>query len=113
MLWKHLYNTKSATESGTLYLRNRINRKASEDYLSLMVSAHVIVAAKNLISEKNFDKATDLATAIVNRYIRLPRADDKSVPNMEYYCMLLKCFLWDYCGTGSTMPLRKQMVIEY
>ena len=75
------------------YLRKRINHtavtvhpeknvKVSEDYLSLMVSAHVIAAAKNLMSEKSFDKPTDLATAIVNKYIRLPMADDESVPNM-------------------------------
>ena len=57
------------------------NVKASEDYLSLMINAHVVAAAKNLISEKSFNKPSDLATAIVNKYIRLPRPDDKSVLN--------------------------------
>ena len=79
-------------ESATLYqLRNLINRtsvtahteknvKASEDFLSLIINAHVIAAAKALLLEKNFDNPADLASAIVKKYIRLPRPDDQSKP---------------------------------
>ena len=57
-MWSLLYNTKSASELGTMYqLRNRINRtsvtkhpeknvKAAEDFLALVLHAHVIAAAK-------------------------------------------------------------------
>jgi len=58
------------------------NVKALEDYLSLMISAHVIAAAKNLMLEKTFDKPADLASAIVEKYIRFPRPDDESVPSV-------------------------------
>ena len=79
-------------ESATLsQLRNLINRtsvtahpeknvKASEDFLSLIINAHVIAAAKALLLEKNFDNPADLASAIVKKYIRLPRPDDQSKP---------------------------------
>ena len=58
VVWNLLYNTKSANELGTMYqLRNKINRtsvtkhpeknvKASEDFLALVLHAHVIAAAK-------------------------------------------------------------------
>ena len=64
VIWKWLYNTKAASEPGTLYhLRNRTNRtgvtvypqkkvKASKDYLSLVLHGHVIAAAKELVSQR-------------------------------------------------------------
>ena len=39
----------------------------------------MIAAAKALLLEKNFDNPADLASAIVKKYIRLPRPDDTDV----------------------------------
>ena len=92
VIWKWLYNTKAASEPGTLYhLRNRTNRtgvtvhpeknvKASEDYLSLVLHGHVIAAAKELLSQRSFDEINDLGVTIVDKYVSLPRANDTTVP---------------------------------
>ena len=53
-----------------------------QDFLSLVVHAHVIAAAKNLMLENNFETPQSLATAIVEKYIRLPGADGESVVTM-------------------------------
>ena len=42
----------------------------------------MIAAAKNLMLENNFETPQSLATAIVEKYIRLPRADGESVVTM-------------------------------
>lgn len=55
----------------------------SEDYLSLIVSTHVIAASKNLISENNFDKLTDVATAIVTVTLGYQWLLMISAPNMR------------------------------
>ena len=55
------------------------NVKASEDYLHLMLHAHVIAAAKLLMSQKDFNNIRDLAVAIVDAYVSLPRSDDSTV----------------------------------
>ena len=81
-------------EPATLYqLRNLINRtsitsnpeknvKASEDFLTMVINAHVIAAAKAVISmsQTKYDKPADLASAIVEKYVRLPRPDDSNIP---------------------------------
>lgn len=91
-MWNLLYSTKSANEFGTMYqLRNSINRtsitkhpeknvKAAEDFLALLLHAHVKAAAKAIRSEKDVASVTNLATAIVEKYIHLPRADNETVP---------------------------------
>jgi len=72
-------------------LRNRINRtsvtkhpeknvKATEDFLELMLHAHVIAAAKAIQLQKGVTSTTNLATAIVDEYIHLPRPDNETVP---------------------------------
>ena len=52
------------------------NVKASEDYLTLMLHAHVISAAKVLLSNREFNNISDLALAIVDKYVSLPRSDN-------------------------------------
>ena len=94
-MWSLLYNTKSASELGTMYqLRNRINRtsvskhpeknvKAVEDFLALVLHAHVIAAAKAIQLQEDVTSITNLATSIVEKYIHLPRTDNETVPK-EY-----------------------------
>ena len=52
------------------------NVKASEDYLTLMLHAHVIVAAEVLLSNREFSNINDLALAIVDKHVSLPRSDN-------------------------------------
>ena len=83
VVWSWLYNTRSANELGTMYqLRNRINRtsvtkypeknvKATEDFLALMVHAHVIAAAKAIKVQTNDINVDDLASMIVEKFTHL------------------------------------------
>ena len=55
------FNTKSASELGTLYhtavtVHPEKNVKASGDYLTVMLHTHVIAAVKVLLSQRNFDQ---------------------------------------------------------
>ena len=89
MVWGRLYNQNSAVEKGTMYhIRNLINRttipadpeknmNASEDFLLLVVHAHVVAAAKVMQSMNPTDSVAELAKMIVANYIRLPRIDDE------------------------------------
>ena len=45
-----------------------------------MLHGHVIAAAKELLSQESFDEINDLAVAIVDKYVSLPRANDSIVP---------------------------------
>ena len=52
------------------------NVNASEDYLHLILLGHVIAAAKILMTQRDFNNIRDLAVAIVDTYVSLPRTDD-------------------------------------
>ena len=73
-------------DKGTMYqLRNLINRsvpsdpsdnvKAAEDFLLLLVHAHVLAAARCLYSLNNTTSVAYLAKSVVATYLRLPQLD--------------------------------------
>ena len=84
-MWKRLYSKASTAERGTMFqLRNLINRsavspnpdknmKASEDFLLLLLNAHVVAAAKKLCEyDMNITSVQWAAKSIINTYLLLP-----------------------------------------
>ena len=83
-IWKRFVRTRSVQEKCTLYqLRNLINRtsvptdpkanmNAAEDFLLLLLHAHVTAAAKIILSYNPTDSAEILANHIVANFIGLP-----------------------------------------
>lgn len=90
VIWKRLYSTSSTAEKGTMYqLKNLINRsavpldpqdnmKAAEDFLLLLLHAHVIEAQNTISSVIQSESVMYIAKAIVNNYVLLPSIGDKS-----------------------------------
>ena len=82
--WKRLVRTRSVQEKCTLYqLRNFINRitvptdpkanmNTAEDFLLLLLHAHVTAAAKIIRSYNPTDSAEILANRIVANFVGLP-----------------------------------------
>lgn len=103
-LWGRLYKTSSANEKGTLYqLRNVINRKSvpknpeknmksSEDFLLLIIHAHVIHAAKTI-------KA-------INLLIMLLILQKKSLVNLLFFQETMMLNQEIMKTTCSSMPLK-------
>ena len=94
VIWKRLYSTKSTAEKGTMYqLKNLINRsavpldlqdnmKTAEDFLLLLLHAHVVQAQNTIRSFIPSESVVYIAKAIVNNYVLLSSISDKSVkPN--------------------------------
>ena len=50
-----------------------------------MFHGHVIAAAKEFLSQRNFDEINNLAVTIVDNYVSLPRANDSTVPEASQY----------------------------
>jgi L1 cell adhesion molecule like protein len=80
----------STADKGTMYqLRNLINRsavpldpqdntKAAEDFLLLLLHAHVIEAQNTISSAIHYESVMSIAKAIVNNYVLLSPIGDKS-----------------------------------
>lgn len=85
VIWKRLYKPVSAAEKGTMYeLKNLINQtsvpsdpqnnmNASEDFMLLVLHAHIVAAAKTLQSIDETNDVNELARKVVETYVRLPR----------------------------------------
>ena len=85
-IWGRLYKAKSAMEKGTLYqLKNVIGRSsvpqdpendmnAAEDFLLLIVHAHVFAAARLLVQKDPTltDSITSLAELVISSFVQLP-----------------------------------------
>lgn len=90
VLWKCFYSMKSAGEHGTLYqLRNLLNRSnvvkdptkdfnACEDFLLLVASSLVTVAAMTLLGMKSLTDRPSKATVLGPRPENLPHAEKGS-----------------------------------
>ena len=88
VMYDRLFSTTSVSESGTLYqIRNLLhctavpidpgkNMKAAEDFLLLVLHAHIVAAAKGLLHSESFAGSSpsplDLARAIVDTHLLLP-----------------------------------------
>ena len=59
-----LYHLQNRTNRTAVTVHPEKNVKASEDYLRLMLHAHVIAAAKCLMSQRDFNDIRDLAVAM-------------------------------------------------
>ena len=93
VIWKRLCKPVSAAEKGTMYqLKNLINQtsvpsdpqnnmNASEDFMLLVLHAHIVAAAKTL---QSIDETNELT---VETYVRLPRmnAEEAVATNDKVY----------------------------
>ena len=109
-MWIRLYNKKSLKDKGTLYqLKNLINRtsvpddpeknmNATEDFMEIILEAHVVAAANKLMENGWDGTVTELASAVINQYVRIlpeakPTAHNDQVLN--YACEVLSLgLLW-------------------
>ncbi|XP_065912891.1 uncharacterized protein [Dysidea avara] len=83
VIWKWLYSKQSSTEIGTLYqLKNTINRtnvpsdpkdnlNACEDFLGVVLEAHIVAAAKTLLSSTEYESVFGLAASIVDSFLQI------------------------------------------
>ena len=79
-----MYSARSQAERGTMYqLRTLINRtnvpsdpqnnmNAAEDFMALLLHAHVVTAAETIADFNPMESVTDVARAIVANFIRFP-----------------------------------------
>ena len=79
-----MYSARSQAERGTMYqLRTLINRtnvpsdpqnnmNAAEDFMALLLHAHVVAAAETIADFNPMESVTDVARAIVANFIRFP-----------------------------------------
>lgn len=89
VIWVLLISKKSAVEKGTLYqLKNLINRtavptepdtnlKAAEDFLLVVLHAHIVAAAEVILSQQSISSVGKLAEEIVNKYLNI------NIPSVE------------------------------
>jgi len=97
LIWKWLYSKESVSEKGTLYqLKNIIHRtnvptdpsdnsKTAEDFLLVVLHAHVVGVTKSILSKDRIECVGDLAGKVIEQYIhiQLPQLQQKqnSHPN--------------------------------
>ena len=109
VIWKRLYSVKSTQEKGTMYqLNNLIHRtavpndpqnhmKASEDFLLLLLHAHVIQAADTIQLFLPQQSVQTTAKYIVNNYVLLTTSqDDSNADQVHLYAkeLLTLSLLW-------------------
>lgn len=82
-MWKLHYSSASGQEKGTLnQLKTLINQtlvphspddnmKAAEDFLLVVLHAHVIAAAETLLKDNNEDSVHQLSTKIVSKFVNI------------------------------------------
>lgn len=79
-IWKHFYQKSSATDKGTLaqfkvllncasLLDPEVNVKGCEDFLMIILHAHVNAAAEKLLFQQSYQKVEDLAKAIIQNFV--------------------------------------------
>ena len=83
-MWQILHSVKSSKEMGTLYqMRNLINRssvpkdpgdnmKAAEDFMQLVLYAHIVAAAETVEDLTGADTVAGVAHIIISNYVLLP-----------------------------------------
>ena len=84
-----MYNSTTATDKGSLYQLKNLNNQtsvpsdpqnnmnAAEDFLLLILHAHIVAAVNMLQSINSTNDVKELACAVVTNYVRLPRVDGK------------------------------------
>ena len=82
-MWQILHSVKSSKEMGKLYqMRNLINRssvpkdpgdnmKAAEDFMQLVLYAHIAAAAETVEDLTGADTVADVAHIIISNYVLL------------------------------------------
>ncbi len=109
-MWIRFFNRGSLTDKGTLYqLKNIINRtsvpndpadnmKAAEDFMLLVLHAHIIAACKELLGKNDIQSVSQLAEKVIECYVRLEGNSDEDDQVLVYASDLLTLGLlwWGY-----------------
>ena len=79
-IWKHFYKKSSSAEKGTLAqfkvllncatsLDPEQNMKGCEDFLTIVLHAHVIAAAKKVLSQQSINEVKYLAKEVMQQFL--------------------------------------------
>ena len=98
VIWDRLYSTKSGTDKGTLFqLKHLIHRtavrstseksmKSTEDFLLVILHAHITAAAKYCNRSHCYDNCLNLAKVIVEKFVKINLSSEDVVieEDMQY-----------------------------
>ena len=94
------YSTKSSADKGTLFqLKELVNRtsfgknpknnmKATEDFLEVVLFAHVIAASNQFLSSDGTDNVHEIAQKVTSSFVKLtvpPMDDDEEEKKKKLY----------------------------
>ena len=87
------------------------NMRGCEDSLTTVLHAHVISAAKEILSDETvcYTDVTALSREIVTRFLSF----DPDVSSNKCIVMLCRYYILDYCGMVLMMPSKKAMETEF
>lgn len=102
MIWKRLFNKTSNAEKGTLYqLKNLLHRtavpldpgdnmKAAENFLELVLHAHIVAAAESL-SHASRGNVAEMTEAVVSKFVQivLPTPNKTGIRNQPQESSLI------------------------
>ena len=99
VIWKRLFNKNSAAEKRTLYqLRNLLHRsavpldpgdnmKASEDFLQVVLHAHIVAAAETILAATDNSRISlaELSQAVVKKFVQIavPLPSSANAPKVK------------------------------
>ena len=63
-----------------------VNMKGCEDFLTIVLHAHIASAAKKLLAKQKYDNVMDLAQAILENYTNF-EPSDKTLGMTRYSCI--------------------------
>ena len=102
VIWKRFYKKASLMDKGTLYqLKNTINCtsvpsyqadniKAVEDFLLVVMHAHIIAACEAVLKERSINSVSELAKFVVAAFTMLQKGNTVSKTSdgvFVYICM--------------------------
>lgn len=125
-IWKHLFAKSSASEKGTLsqlkVLLNHAgslepdkNMKGCEDFLTVILHAHVIAAVNKLQTHHSFGKVEDITAEIVKQFVffdpdvKVSRSDKVQLYASQVITLLL---LW-YAFNDAVKEGNGDRVLRY
>uniref|UniRef100_A0A1X7V4W0 DUF6589 domain-containing protein n=1 Tax=Amphimedon queenslandica TaxID=400682 RepID=A0A1X7V4W0_AMPQE len=94
VIWTRLFKEKSSQDKGTLYdLIHRTavpsdpqkNMQATKDLFQIVLNAHIIAAAQQIIGQNVTDTLASVARLIVNKYIRFDASSNENDDMIHNY----------------------------
>lgn len=79
------------------------NMKAAEDFLLLLLHAHVVAAAKKILEFEGFESVAEVAQCIVNTYLLIPSGTCAETDGVHLYAkeLMTLSMVWHYFHDSS------------